>query len=77
MLVRPSAIYQRFEIRNARTFKTGWGVMECIRGLGPRGRSSNLRIPTNGLWRSLESATLWGSEGREFESHQSDHSSVV
>lgn len=26
-----------------------------------------------GLWRSLVSASVWGTEGREFESRQPDH----
>ena len=26
-----------------------------------------------GPWRSLVSASVWGAEGREFESHRPDH----
>ena len=32
----------------------------------------NGRTPLVGLWRSLVSASVWGAEGREFESRQPD-----
>lgn len=31
----------------------------------------------DGTWRSLVSASVWGTEGREFESRRPDHSSAL
>lgn len=39
--------------------------------LAPDGKSGRKRFV--GLWRSLVSASVWGTEGREFESRQPDH----
>ena len=39
--------------------------------LAPAAKSGKKRLV--GLWRSLVSASVWGTEGREFESRQPDH----
>ena len=35
---------------------------------------ASLYMAPVGPWRSLVSASVWGAEGREFESHRPDHS---
>lgn len=35
---------------------------------------ASLYMPLVGPWRSLVSASVWGAEGREFESRRPDHS---
>ncbi len=35
---------------------------------------ASLYMPLVGPWRSLVSASVWGAEGREFESLRPDHS---
>ncbi len=37
-------------------------------------RPASLYMPLVGPWRSLVSASVWGAEGREFESRRPDHS---
>jgi hypothetical protein len=39
--------------------------------LAPAAKTDRKRLV--GLWRSLVSASVWGTEGREFESRQPDH----
>ena len=37
-------------------------------------RAASLYMAGVGPWRSLVSASVWGAEGREFESRRPDHS---
>jgi hypothetical protein len=53
---------------------TGWAFMAQISALQPLcSAAGSLYTVRVGPWRSLVSASVWGAEGREFESRRPDH----